>query len=64
MDVALSGPAPNFRTPVGWQCPACGHVYSPTIPMCVHCGAEEVKPFTTTSSPSAKPYRGTEQYFW
>ena len=27
--------------PKGWQCPVCGRVYAPFIPMCSHCGKDE-----------------------
>ena len=27
----------DFRAPLGWQCPVCGAVYSPTTPMCYNC---------------------------
>ena len=36
-------------TPIGWKCPLCGRVYSPTQPMCMYCGgnAETVKTGTS-----------------
>lgn len=33
--------------PMGWQCPVCGRVYSPTTMQCFYCGNEH---FTTTTS--------------
>lgn len=32
--------------PMGWQCPVCGRVYSPTTIQCFYCGNEH---FTTTT---------------
>ena len=36
-------PQDNTSVNKGWQCPICGRVYSPTIPMCFYCGREELK---------------------
>lgn len=27
-------------TPIGWECPKCGRVYSPTTTMCQYCGGQ------------------------
>ena len=35
------GPEMVVRVPRGWQCPVCGRVYAPFMPMCSHCGKNE-----------------------
>ena len=37
------GAEDNIFINKGWQCPICGRVYSPTIPMCFYCGKKELK---------------------
>ena len=27
---------------LGWKCPECGRVYSPTTPMCFYCGNKAI----------------------
>lgn len=39
----------NIGVSQGWQCPICGRVYSPMIPMCYYCGGEQ-KTITYTTS--------------
>ena len=34
----------------GWQCPCCSRVYSPTMPMCLHCGPDKQTVEATTGS--------------
>ena len=42
---------PAYWTPtIGWECPKCGMVYSPSITMCLFCGNSEV---TTTGGTNA-----------
>ena len=37
-----NGPEMVVRVPKGWQCPVCGRVYAPFMPMCSHCGGVTV----------------------
>lgn len=43
---------PNYYNwgPEGWRCPVCGHVYSPTTPMCFYCSNKEGTVQTTGTS--------------
>ena len=34
------GPEMVVGVPKGWQCPVCGRVYAPFMPMCSHCGKD------------------------
>ena len=36
------GPEMVVSVPRGWQCPVCGRVYAPFMPMCSHCGGVTV----------------------
>lgn len=33
---------------LGWKCPECGRVYSPTTPMCFYCGGNKISNTNTT----------------
>lgn len=33
---------------LGWKCPECGRVYSPTTPMCFYCGGNKTSNINTT----------------
>lgn len=35
--------------PQGWECPKCGRVYSPTVPMCLYCGGEQTVTATSVT---------------
>ena len=35
--------------PMGWQCPVCNRVYSPTTSMCYYCGSEQDKTVVNTT---------------
>lgn len=41
-------------TPLGWQCPVCRRVYSPTTPMCYTCGNGETAMATNTEYETKK----------
>lgn len=45
----------------GWQCPICKRVYSPTTPMCLHCGNYELT--TTTNTKSDEDFRDITERF-
>jgi hypothetical protein len=36
-------PQPALTVPprMGWECPKCGGVYAPSMPMCTRCGPKE-----------------------
>ena len=36
-----NGPEMVVSVLKGWQCPVCGRVYAPFMPMCSHCGKDE-----------------------
>ena len=42
----------NINYTTGWVCPKCGRVYSPSTPMCSHCGGDEVVTNVTTDMTS------------
>ena len=44
--------------PKGWICPKCGRVYSPSTPMCWHCGGEE----TTTVSTGTETHNTPQDW--
>lgn len=44
----MYNPYPNFE-PVGWTCPKCGRVYSPTQSYCLYCNDRRVTYVTTTN---------------
>lgn len=35
----------------GWECPKCGHVYSPSTVMCLYCGNDMEKEYTDVTTP-------------
>ena len=39
----LDEPNNGIKNPpmLGWKCPECGRVYSPSIPMCFYCGGNK-----------------------
>ena len=44
----------DFSTPLGWKCPCCGHVFSPTTPECPYCSNAER---TVTSAGTMPKYK-------
>jgi len=42
-------PVQVFQNQLGWECPKCNRVYSPSMIMCSYCGQDQVT-ITTTSS--------------
>lgn len=45
----------EWLPPQGWECPKCGHVYSPMTPMCWYCGGS-TKTTTTTDTGTSMQY--------
>ena len=49
----------EFSMPMGWKCPCCGHVFSPTTPECPYCSNSE----TTVTVAGTMPISSDWQQF-
>lgn len=43
----------QYWKPRGWICPVCGHVYSPSTPMCYYCSSKDTTITATETQPQA-----------
>lgn len=47
---------------LGWKCPECGRVYSPTTPMCFYCGGNKTSTSTTYNSSNTTITKADNEY--